>query len=180
MISINFAQKNYRLLAGIYAGLVAVNVLLLAATAIIIVTSLSLRADLGTLDLRLREMAAAEEKAKPLLAERDRVVKDLGAMSGLMESRKFSWTRFLTDLETVFPVGVALDRVEYKPRERALTLDGSAQSPESLRNLVVGLERSASFKDPYLKHQSVDKGSIEFNVVASYQGHQAAVVAQGK
>jgi len=180
MISLNFARKNYRLIAGIYRGLVAVIVLLTAATIIIVAASLSLRSDVQALELRLKEMAAAEEKTQPLLAERDRVVKNLGAMTGLMESRRFSWTRLLTNIESVFPVGVALDRVEYKPKERVLALDGAAQSPESLRNLVVGLERSAWFKDPYLKHQSVDKGNIAFNVVASYQERQAAGVAQGK
>ena len=180
MISINFAGRNYRLLGRMHTGLVVVNVLLVAAAAAILWTALSLHADITAMNKRLKELEAAEEKVRPLLIERDRIVKDLGAMSGFMESRRFSWTRLLTSIEKAFPVGVALDRVEYNPRERALTLDGTARSPESLRNLMVGLEKSAWFKDPYLKHQSIDKGSISFNVVAFYQEQKAAVVAQGK
>jgi hypothetical protein len=43
----------------------------------------------------------------------------------------------------------------------------------------VGLERSASFKDPFLKHQSLEKGSISFNVVAVYHDNRNAAVAKG-
>jgi Tfp pilus assembly protein PilN len=75
---------------------------------------------------------------------------------------------------------VALDRMEYNRKDNSLALEGKARSPESLRNLMVGLEKSASFKDPLLKHQSLDKGNISFNVVALYQEHTAAVVAERK
>jgi Tfp pilus assembly protein PilN len=180
MISINFASKNYPLIARMHAGLVAGNVFLVIATAVIIWTALSLRADVSVMDKKLKALETAEEQVRPLLLEHDRVIKDLSSMSGLLESRRFSWTRLLTDVETVFPAGVALDRMEYKPQDHVLTLDGMAQSPESLRNLMVGLERSAWFREPYLKHQSVDKGSISFNVVASYQEHKAAGVAKRK
>lgn len=180
MITINFASRNYRLMAQVFTGLAGGCVFLAVVTAAIIWTALSLRVDISSMDKRLAELAAAEEQVKPLLLERDRVVKDLAFMSGLMEARRFSWTQLFTNVEKAFPVGVALDRLEYKPGERALSLDGTAHSPESLRNLMVGLERSAGFKDPYLKHQSIDKGNISFNVVAFYKEHKAAGVAQGK
>ncbi len=180
MISINFAHKNYRFMAWLHAGLVTGSVIFMVTAAVIVWSALSLRADIALMDNRLKEMSTAEEKLRPLLAERDRVIKDLTSMSALMESRRFSWTRLLTNIESVFPVGAAVARVDFNPRDRVLTLDGVAQSPEALRNLIVGMERSAWFKDPYLKHQLVDKGSIFFNVVASYQEHKAADMVQGK
>jgi hypothetical protein len=69
----------------------------------------------------------------------------------------------------VFPAGAALERLQYDPKDRSLVLDGRAQSPEALRNLMVGLEKSPLFKDPLLKHQSVEKGVISFTVGAHYR-----------
>ncbi len=180
MMPINFASRDYRLIRRIQTVITVLGVLLLIAAGFIIATGISLRADIAALDKKVKEIEAAEEQVRPLLAERDRVVKDLNAMSGLIESRRFSWTQLLTDIEKIFPVGVALARVAYNPRDRSLALDGAAQSPESLRNLMIGLEGNSAFKDPYLKHQSVDKGSISFNVVAFYREPKTAVMAQGK
>jgi Tfp pilus assembly protein PilN len=149
-------------------------------TCVIVWSVLSLRADIAAMGKRVKEVGAAEEQVRPLLAERDRIIKDLTAMKGLLESRRFSWTQLLTSIEKIFPVGVALKKIDYNPRDRSLTLDGTAHSPESLRNLMVGLERSDLFRDPYLKHQSLEKGSISFNVVAFYKENKAAGMVQGK
>jgi len=128
----------------------------------------------------LRGLEEADAQARPALLEREQLVKDLTAMSGLMETRKISWTRLLTSIEAVVPVGVALKHVEFNPKDSTLTLNGMARTPESLRNLVVSMERAAPFKDPSLKHQSLEKGSISFNVVAIYREDKSPVVAQGK
>jgi Tfp pilus assembly protein PilN len=121
-----------------------------------------------------------DEQTRPALLERERIVKDLTAMSGLLEARKISWTRLLTSVEAVVPVGVALKHVDFEVKDSTLTLNGVARSPESLRNLVVAMEKSASFKDPFLKHQSLEKGNISFNVVAVYREDKGPAVAQGK
>jgi Tfp pilus assembly protein PilN len=169
MIPINFASRNYRLIRRIQTAITGLAVLLLIAAALILRAGISLRADIAALDKKVKEMEAAEEQVRPLLAERDGVVKDLKAMSGLIESRRFSWTQLLTNIEKIFPTGVALARVQYNRANRSLALDGAAQSPESLRNLMIGLEGNSAFREPYLKHQSMDKGSISFNVVAFYR-----------
>jgi hypothetical protein len=75
---------------------------------------------------------------------------------------------------------VALTHVEYKAKERMVMLDGMAQSPEALRNLVVGLEQSQSFKNPFLKHQSLEKGNLSFNVTTLYHENKTAGVALSK
>jgi Tfp pilus assembly protein PilN len=179
MIVINFASRNYRLIERSRIGLVAGSVVLCVVMAALIWHAVSLRRDITAMDRRLMEAVAVDEQVKPVLMEREQLAKDLSSMSGLMESRKISWTRFLTSLETVVPHGVALTHVKFNVKDRTLTIEGIAQSPEALRSLVVGLERSTSFQDPFLKNQSLEKGSISFNVVAVYQEHKGAGTSQG-
>jgi len=180
MIKINFASRNYRLIGRIRSGLFAGIIILVAIAGGMVWTAMSLRANIADTNQILRELSEADTKARPLLLERDQLVKDLTAMSGLTKSRKISWTRLLTSIEAVVPVGVALKQVEYDPKDSTLTLNGMARSPESLRNLVAAMEMAAPFKDPSLKHQSLEKGSISFNVVAIYREDKNPVVAPGK
>lgn len=182
--SIDFASRNYRLLSLVHRGLIAGSAVLVVMVVVIVWSYASYRSDIASLDARLAALAAQEEAFRPLLAEKEQFVKELGAMSALIESKKFSWTRLLTDIEKMFPTGVALTVVAYNQKDRSTALDGHATSPEALRNLIVGLERSTAFVDPFLKHQSVEKGSISFNVAAVYRGAAAAAPAaveqQGK
>jgi Tfp pilus assembly protein PilN len=180
MITINFASRNYRLVENIHTGLIAGSMVLCVVMAGMIWATVSLRSNVTAMERKLKNAEAANEQIVPLLRERQQIVKDLTAMSGLLESRKFSWTRLLTSIESVVPKGVALTRVEFSAKERTVMLDGMAQSPESLRNLVVGLEQSQSFKNPFLKHQSLDKGNLSFNVTTIYQENKTAGVALSK
>lgn len=179
MNSINFASRNYRAVAWITQALVAGSIVLALGSAGMAWKAVSLRKDISSMQQKLKEAEASDEQLKRVLVEREQIVKDLNAMSGLMDARKFSWTRFLTSIEEAVPLGVALKKVEFDPKERTLSIDGMAQSPESLRNLVVGFERSPSFTDPFLKHQSLDKGIISFNVVAVYHEHKSNDIVQG-
>ena len=180
MIEINFASRNYRLIERIRSGLTAGSIFLVVLTAGMLWSAVSLRANISSMDRKLQELKAADEQLRPALLERERLAKDLTDMSGLMEARKISWTLLLTSVEAVVPVGVAFKHVEFDLKDSTLTLNGMARSPESLRNLVVAMEKSLSFKDPFLKHQSMEKGNISFNVVAVYREDKSRAVAQGK
>ena len=180
MITVNFASKNYRLIARIRSGLITGSILVFAITMGLLWISVSLRTEVSSADRTLQELQTADDQARPELVERGRLVKDLTAMSGLMAVRKISWTRLLTSVETVVPVGVALKHVEFNSKDSSLTLNGMTRSPEALRNMVVAMEKSASFKNPFLKHQSLEKGNISFNVVAIYREDEGRAVAQGK
>ena len=180
MIPVNFASRDYRLIARIQIVLLAAIVILCLTMAGMIGTAVSLHKNISIMDLKLKELEAADENMRPALREREQLVKDLSLMSGLLESRRFSWTRLLTRTEAVVPIGMALKSVAFNPGDHSLTLEGTTQSPESLRNLVVGLEKSSSFKDPFLKHQSIEKGNNSFNVVAVYREDAGPAVAQGK
>ncbi len=179
MISINFASRNYRLIGRIQAGLAAGCVVLALIAGGMLWTASSFRASIAAADRDMIERRKADDQVRSLLSEREKLVKNLFAMSGLMESRKFSWTKLLSSIEAVVPTGAALTSVEYNSGSHALALEGAAQSPESLRNLVVGLEKSASFNDPFLKHQSLEKGIISFNVVAVYREDASTTVVSG-
>jgi len=180
MITISFATRNYRLIRRIHGGLITACVLLCIVLAGMLWATVSRRADIAAMARLVKDAETADEQLQPVLKEREQLVKDLTAMSGLLESRRLSWTRLLTRLEAVVPVGVALTRLEFNAKDLSLTLEGMAQSPEALRTLVVGMERSAAFKDPFLKHQSLEKGNISFNVIAVYHEDKSVGVAAGK
>ncbi len=180
MIPVNFASRNYRLIARIQTVLLAAIVVLCVVMAGMIWTAASLRKNISVMDLKLKEVEAADENLRPAFREREQLVKDLSLMSGVLASRRFSWTRLLTRIESVVPLGMELKRVAFNPGDHTLTLEGTTQSPESLRNLVVGLEKSSSFKDPFLKRQSIEKGNNSFDVVAVYREDAGPAVAQGK
>jgi Tfp pilus assembly protein PilN len=178
VITINFAGRNYQLAARLRSGLAAVAVLFAALLAVQAWDFSDTRTGRIALEQKLKQQSDREEQLRPVLQERAQIVSDLTAMAALMEARRFSWTRLLTNLETSFPTGVALAKLEFDSKERALLIDGLAQSPEALRNLMIGLEKSAHFKDPLLKHQSIDKGTISFNVASFYTDNTSAIRAR--
>jgi Tfp pilus assembly protein PilN len=178
VITINFAGRNYRLAARLSAGLIALTVLFSAVLAIQVWGFAESRTGRVALEQKLTQQADREEQIRQVLQERAQIVSDLTAMAGLMEARRFSWTRLLTNLEKAFPIGVALTKLDFNPKERTLVIEGVAHTPEALRSLMVGLEKSTYFKDPLLKHQSVDKGTILFNVAAFYTDNSIALQAR--
>lgn len=166
---INFAARDYRFSARVVAWLIVVSGILVLIFLGMAATILSSRSEETALARQAAELAERTGKLQTLLNERDRLLKEMGSMTTLLESKRFSWTGLMTNIERVFPVGVALDRLQCNPKERTLLLEGRAQSPESLRNLVVGLERSPSFTDSQLRHQSVERGIISFTMGVRYR-----------
>ncbi len=180
MIPINFASRNYRRRALAHVALITTSIVLAAAVVAMVWTAISLRRNIASAELKLKELETADGKILATLQEREKLVKDLSQMSSLMASKSFSWTKMLTRLEGVVPIGVALQQVDFNPGDHTLILKGDARSPDALRNLLVGLENSSSFKNPTLKHQSLEKGSNQFNVVAVYREDTGPAAAQRK
>lgn len=164
-------------MARLLVGLVVLSGVLVIVLAVQVWAMVESRSGIAAMGRKLQQQSVLDEQMRPVLQEREQIVRNLMAMSSLVESRRFSWTRLLSGMEAAFPTGVALTKLEFNPKEHSLVIDGVAQSPEALRNLMVGLEKSSSFKEPLLKHQSVDKGSISFNVVASYADNKTASMA---
>lgn len=168
LIYINFATTDYRLAARMTTVIAVISFGLALVGLILTASMLSDISKSRDMDRRLADIAAQEEKIDAIIQEKEQLIKDLNSMSVLLSARRFSWTRMLSQLESVVPTGVALRSVKYNPKERTILLDGAAQSPEALRNFVAGLEKSFSFREPFLKHQSIEKGQITFNVAAVY------------
>jgi len=168
-ISTNFARVNYRLIARIRAGIVIATAMLLLAAIVLILEARSLRDRALNAEQVLQELTASLKKMQPAIEERQQLVQNLTSMTALLEARKFSWVRLLTGLENAFPPGVALSTIAIDPKDGAVSLEGTAQSPEALSNLMIGLQKSRSFRSPKLKRQSLDKGNLEFHVAVIYQ-----------
>ena len=179
LISINFAATNFRLLMRIQQGLIVAAALFGILACALVWKAYTYRVQSAVLTQQIKEFTASIEKLRPAMQERQQLVKDLGDMAGLLEARRFSWTQLLTGIEAAFPSGVALTKLEFNSRELAVSLEGTASSPESLSSLMIGLQKSRSFRSPLLKHQSMDKGNLSFNVAITYQEHLAAGAAPG-
>jgi len=171
VITVNFARTDFRLIARLQWGGIAVIALLVVSGGSLLWAANSYRQQGEVAERQLRDLAASAAKLRPAIEERQQLVKNLSDMSGLIEARRHSWTQFLTGIEAAFPAGIALTKVDFRPRDLTAVLEGEAQSPEALSGLMIGLQRSRSFKNPQLKHQSMDKGSLSFNVAVTYQGH---------
>jgi len=173
-ITINFAGTDHRRIAIARTVLIGVIILLMLAAGWLSLQLRSYRDQSAAMERQIAALAESQEKLRPEMQERQRIVKDLNAMSGLLEARRLSWTRFLTAIEEAFPPGIALTRVELNTKDLAVALEGAAQSPEALSSLMIGLQRSGSFRNPLLRHQSMDKGNLSFNVTVQYQASVAA------
>jgi Tfp pilus assembly protein PilN len=167
-VSLNFAGTDHRLLARVRLAFVVVIILLAAAGGGLFWQVQAAGARTAGVERQIQELSTSEEKLRPALEERQQIVRNLGAMTALIEARRFNWTRLLTGIEEAFPGGIALSRVEFSAKDRAVSLEGVAQSPEALSALMIGLGRSSSFKSPLLKRQSMDKGILSFNVTVAY------------
>ena len=178
-VNINFASRSYRLFFWVSLGLHTLSALCVLAIVLLIAMAFFYRSGVAETKQKLKDLETSVEKMRPVMREREQLVNDLSDMTTLMNARTFSWTGLLTNIEAVFPTGVALKTVDYDTKTRSLTLDGRARSPESLRNLIIGMEKSVSFREPRLKQQSVDRGHISFKVVAQYEDYGTNVV-QGK
>lgn len=163
--------------SSVLAGLSAFAAVLVVMIAVMIWSIISYRAEISNMNKKVAELSKREEQFSRILSEREQLTKNLSTMTALVSARQFSWAQLFSRVEAVFPVGAALQRLECSPRDHSLMLDGEAQSPEILRTLMMGMEKSSSFKDIALKHQSVEKGHISFNVVGLYQQDKNTGVA---
>lgn len=173
-ITINFSGINYGLIIRLQQAGIVLIVVLAAAAGMLLWSALSYRTAAAAAEQQVASLADSAGKLQMALQERQQLIRNLSDMSGLLEARRHSWTRFLTAIEAAFPQGIALTRVDFERRDQTVVLEGAAQSPESLSNLMIGLQRARSFRNPLLKHQSMDKGTLSFNVAVIYQEPLAA------
>ena len=179
LATINFAATDFRLVRRVRTAVITAAVILSLLAAVLAGLSVRYRSQTSSVAQQVQELRASEEKMLPALQEREQLARNLGEMASLVEARRLPWTRLLTAIEEGFPSGVALDHLEFDPRERVVALEGEARSPEALSALMIGLQRTAILKNPLLKRQSMEKGTLTFHVTVNYQEAPASGPAPG-
>ena len=117
-----------------------------------------------------------------LLAEAQREGLDLSALSlqqlpaevnlanQLLTKRHFSWTQFLSALETAIPLHVSIQSIRLDPESAVVHMTGLAVTVEDVTALTVTLQDHAVFYDPVLgQHRVGLDGLVEFDLTLRYR-----------
>lgn len=88
----------------------------------------------------------------------------------LLTKRNFSWTQFLSALETAIPQHVSIQTIRLDPGSAVVHMTGLAVSVEDVTALTVTLQDHALFRDPVLgQHRVGPDGLVEFDLTLRYQ-----------
>jgi type IV pilus assembly protein PilN len=149
---------------------------------------------------QLKEQTAAVENERRanearMMEPQNRAVLDRSKfLNALFESKSFSWTSVMMDLETVLPAGVQVTSIE-----PGITPDGGVNihlrvsGPRELQvDLVRNLERSQRFLAPHVSNETAQTeeqgrlvqtgagvpGGVQFDIVSGYNPLPAAEKAK--
>lgn len=88
----------------------------------------------------------------------------------LLTKRHFSWTQFLSALETAIPPHVSIQGIRLDPGSAIVHMTGLAVTVEDVTALTVTLQDHAVFRDPVLgQHRVGQDGLIEFDLTLHYR-----------
>ena len=88
----------------------------------------------------------------------------------LLTKRNFSWTQFLSALETVIPQHVSIKSIRLDPGNAVVRMTGLAVTVEDVTALTVTLQDHAVFRDPVLgQHRVGPDGLVEFDLTLRYR-----------
>ena len=88
----------------------------------------------------------------------------------LLTKRHFSWTQFLSALETAIPPQVSIQSIRLDPENAVVHMTGLAVTVEDVTALTVTLQDHAVFHDPVLgQHRVGSGGLVEFDLTLRYR-----------
>ena len=88
----------------------------------------------------------------------------------LLTKRHFSWTQFLSTLETAIPQHVSIKSIRLDPGSALVYMTGLAVTIEDMTALTVILQDHAVFREPVLgQHRVGSDGLVEFDVTLRYR-----------
>jgi Tfp pilus assembly protein PilN len=88
----------------------------------------------------------------------------------LLTKRHFSWTQFLSALETAIPPQVSIQSIRLDPESAVVHMTGLAVTVEDVTALTVTLQDHAVFHDPVLgQHRVGPGGLVEFDMTLRYR-----------
>ncbi|WP_447973535.1 PilN domain-containing protein [Nitrospira sp. Kam-Ns4a] len=98
-------------------------------------------------------IAKAKQAGFNLSDERTKTLpREVAFANQLLEKRAFSWTRFLSDLESTVPPRVSITSVAINFTGLTITLTGAALTLKDLTSFVDGLEAHEAFEKAVLSH----------------------------
>ncbi|HET8761713.1 MAG TPA: PilN domain-containing protein [Nitrospiria bacterium] len=104
----------------------------------------------------------------------DRLVKQVGGLNQIIESKALSWTALMNDLETVVPRNVSVSSIRPDLKTRKLTIDGVALTLQDVTALMTALQASGRFTDVFLQQQkATEENRTEFTIECVYRGAHA-------
>ena len=88
----------------------------------------------------------------------------------LLTKRNFSWTQFLSALETGIPQQVSIKSIRLDPGNAVVYMKGLAVTVEDVAALTVTLQNHAVFRDAVLgQHRVGPDGLVEFDLTLRYR-----------
>lgn len=88
----------------------------------------------------------------------------------LLTKRNFSWTQFLSALESAIPQQVSIKSIRLDPGSAVVHMTGLAVKVEDVTALTVTLQDHAIFRDPVLgQHRVGQDGLVEFDLTLRYR-----------
>ena len=88
----------------------------------------------------------------------------------LLTKRNFSWTQFLSALETGMPQQVSIKSIRLDPGNAVVHMKGLAVTVEDVAALTVTLQNHAVFRDAVLgQHRVGPDGLVEFDLTLRYR-----------
>jgi Tfp pilus assembly protein PilN len=88
----------------------------------------------------------------------------------LLTKRHFSWTQFLSTLETAIPQHVSIKSIRLDPGSALVYMTGLAVTIEDVTALTITLQDHAVFREPVLgQHQVGPDGLVEFDLKLRYR-----------
>jgi len=95
---------------------------------------------------------------------------EVGLANQLLTKRHFSWTQFLSALETAIPPHVSIQSIRLDPGSAVVHMTGLAVTVEDVTALTVTLQDHAVFRDPVLgQHRVGQDGLVEFDLTLHYR-----------
>lgn len=98
------------------------------------------------------------------------IPRDITAMNQLIMKSAFSWSQFLTDLETVVPNGVSIQSLRLDTKDSAISISALALSLRELTQFIIVLNEHRAFKNiNLLQHRRHEDSTVEFAMALKYQ-----------
>ncbi len=120
---------------------------------------------------RLREDLRAVGFSPDNDAAVDALVKQVAAFNQILETKAFSWTALLNDLEAAVPKNVSVSSIRPDLKTKTVTLDGVALGLQDVTALMTSLQGRGRFADVFLQQQrNTEDNRIEFSIQCTYRG----------